>query len=241
MRPSKRTGFGHGVYESSKSKKEIVGTYRATQDNRGFRYILAGASNLAVGKATSSVAEDANLVDENVAAGQASAIGAQVVLFTAGGATTLAKDELEGGFYSVNDATGEGQMRRISGNPAAAAATILTITLDEPLKVATVVTTTQHTIIHNPWSKVVLQATATIFPTGVPQVAIPLANYGWSQTKGWGTAWHQEATTPGEELIHGGTDGQVIINTGYVSQVVGWMGPATPGIAEYQPVYFVID
>jgi hypothetical protein len=239
MRPSKRTGFGHGVYEQSKAKKEVVGTYRATQDNRGFRYILAGAANLDVAKATSSVAEDADLVDEDVTV--AGAIGDSQIVFYPGGSTTLTVDELEGGYYSVNDATGEGQMRRIAGNTAVASQANFTITLDEPLKVATVVTTTQHTIIHNPWSKVVKQATATIFPTGVPQVAITLAQYGWSQTKGWGTAWHQEATTPGEELIHGGTDGQLILNAAYVSQIVGWMGPATPGVAEYQPVYFVID
>lgn len=239
--PLKRAGFGHGIYQDSNSKKERVGTLRFTQDGRGFRYILAGASDLNKGKLTSSPAEaDANLLDEDVASGQAAAIGDTLIYFTAGGATTLTLDELQGGMYVVNDATGEGQFRIIEGNPPSTGTDIV-ITIDEPLQVATVVSTTQHSIFLNPWSKVILQATIDFFPTGAPQCEISATNYGWSQTKGWGVAWYQEATAAGSRMVHGTTDGQVQIDDGYTEQVVAIGGPAVGVAAEYRPVYFVID
>jgi hypothetical protein len=238
----KRVGFGQALYRTSSSKKDIVGTYRMTQDNRGFRYCLAGATALDVAKLTSSPAEaDANLMDEAVAAGQAAAIGDSVIQFTAAGATTLTQDELQGGLYVVNDATGEGQVRRIAGNAAVTAGTAITITLDEPLAVATVVTTTQHTIFLNPWSKVVICATVDFFLTGVPMVAVPLSNYSWHQTKGWGVCWNSGTTAAGSRMMPHTTDGQMILDDAFTEMEVGYQGPAVGVDTEYMAVFFTID
>jgi len=240
MRPTKRCGFGHGVYEDSKTKKEIPGTFRLTQDNRGFRYVLNGATILAVGKLTSSPAEaDANLLDENVAV--VAPIGAINIPFTAAGATTLTEDELEGGMYCVNDATGEGQFRRISGNTAVTAGTAITITIDEPLKTATVAATTQHSIFLNPYSKVVICGTVDFFITGAPQAAIAANYYGFSQTKGWGVVWNGGTDAAGTELMPHTTDGQTITNDDFTEQAVGYQGPGVGVAGEYRPIFFTLE
>ena len=243
MRPYKVTGWGQELYATSIEKKEAVGTFRRTQDNRGYRYILAGGTLLAAGKLTSSPAEaSAHLLDENVAAGQAASIGDMVIKFTSAASVTLTKDELEGGFYIVNDPTGSGagQMYRISGNQALVG-TAHIITLDEPLKVATVVATTQHTIILNPYSKIVICTTVDFFLTGTPQYAIDTTLYGWSQTQGWGAQWGADADAAGEHLMPHTTDGQTIINDAVTEQNVGYQGPGVGVATEYLPVYFTME
>jgi len=241
-RPIKVTGWGQGIFEDSIRRKEDVGTFRRTEDNRGYRYVLAGATELAVGKLTSSPAEaSAHLLDEAVVT--AAAIGDSFIYFTSAAAVTLTVDELIGGYYVVNDGTGEGQMRRIVGNQSHST-TLFSIALEEPLRVATVATTTQHTILLNPWSKIIKHATIDFFTTGVPQAAITGTRYGWAQTAGWGVGWLETNTAAGSTMKPAATDGQLVIQgttAAYVTSTVSVNGPCVGVAAEYYPQYFIID
>ncbi|MHA2163011.1 MAG: hypothetical protein ACXABF_11360 [Candidatus Thorarchaeota archaeon] len=242
IRGLKKAGWAQGIYEISAEKKERIGTLRILQDGRKFRYARAGATPLAVGKLTSAAGEAvANLLDENVASGQGAAIGDDVIDFTSAGAVTYAANYFEGGFYNVNDGTGEGQLRGIESSSAVTAGTAIKIVLDSPLKVATVATTTQHTIIASPWMATIIHATVDFHCAGVPVLAATANYYYWSQTSGFASVWNSGTTAAGSRLMPHTTDGQVILDDAFTEMEVGYMGPQVGVDTEYMIVFLTLE
>jgi hypothetical protein len=102
------------------------------------------------------------------------------------GATLATKDQYKEGYLLVNDGTGEGIMYRIAGHAAAALSSGLDVYLEEPLIVALAVTT-EVTLVANKYKGVIVvpsAATAGGVPTGVSNVAVTAAYYGYLQTGG---------------------------------------------------------
>lgn len=180
-KPMKRAGWAQGIYEQSATQKEDIGALRILQDGRKFRYAKMGAADVAVGKAVASAACDADVIDE--ACASAHAIGDYVITETIT-STTCAQDYFAGGYLQINDGTGEGHQYKIASSTAVAAGTSITITLEEPLRVALVATTSEFSLIHSPWMAVVATSTEESVFAGVTPINVTAAYYFWAQTGG---------------------------------------------------------
>jgi hypothetical protein len=181
-KPIKKAGFAQGIYEQSATAKETLGTLRITQDGRKFRYAKAGAADLACGNMGLSVVSNADHVDEAITA--AVAIGSYTLDLTVTAGTALAENQLRGGYFQVNDATGQGQNYMIAGNSAiSASATAIQIALDDPIRVA-LDTTSEFSLIQSPWWAVYESATGEAMVAGVAPIVVTTLYYYWAQTGG---------------------------------------------------------
>ena len=237
MKPKKTVSgpWNQGIYDISAEATEIVGTVREDLRGNKYAYSRAGAANLAVAIATVAADLDTDVLDCNMAA--AAAIGDTTVDITVT-STTVAKDYFRGGDFLVNDGTGEGHRYMIIHSSAVAAGTAITLTLDDPIRVALATGgTSQVSLIQSPYMGTVISAIdqADLF-TGVPMAAVTATYYYWSQIAGIAAVWQDEAVAKGAAVTIGSaTAGQ--------TEAVDLIGEAQIGIqmqtgviAEYQPV-----
>lgn len=237
-----KTAFSQGLYESSSTQKEVLGTLRVEADGRKFRYVKAGGA-LAAGKMCICAAATANHV--NLAAAAASSIGDTQLSITVG-ATAVTANQYEGGFLQVNDATGEGHQYKILSNSACDASGSTVVTLEDPIRVALVASTSEVSLIPNPFNGVTQSATEESLPAGVAPCVIADTYYGWAQTGGMSCCLIAGTPAVGSILTLGSTAGAVTvasttIATTVTQPVVGTMA-STVGVAtEYKPVFLTID
>jgi hypothetical protein len=205
-----------------------------------YRYVKAGAANLAPGKLVVQADPIANHVD--CAAYAAAAINATKVQLTLG-ATAATADYYRGGQLVVQDGTGEGRAYEIEGNTAADASGVVTVYLREGLSVAIVATTSKCDLIANRYQGVVISATDQAdLAIGIPNVTITAAYYGWVQTFGACSALMDEAVAAGLALTIGtGVAGAVEALDGAGEQEVGVIGSTAGVDTEYQLIYLTID
>lgn len=215
-----------------------LGEVGTTIDGRVFRYAQAGATDLDPGKLTVNADVDTDVVNKTVAATVA-ANATEVVLDAAG---TVTLDTYRDGYLTVNDATGEGISYRVTGNTATTGAAELTAYLQEPLKVGLTVDVSEVTLNQNPWDDIVISATDQAdMPTGVPNVTIDDADYGWVQTGGVCSVLFDEAVAKGLALTIGtGVAGAV--------EALDAAGEFQIGVAlmagvdtEYQPAFLTMN
>jgi hypothetical protein len=160
-----------------------LGTKLEARDGRIWRYCKAGGTQLAAGLMGQSPAIDAKLENE-VQTGNATNIGDTVisVLITTGSGLTPAN--LAGGYMVVEDVTGEGQYYKINTAAWATSDTVLAVTLDEPLRVATDATS-EVSLYPNPWLGIVVAPTTlTGYCVGVATGIITANHYYWAQRCG---------------------------------------------------------
>ena len=165
----------------SSAQNQPLGAKAETADGREFKYGLAGASNLAIGKLSQQAAVVAN--HQNIAVAGAAAAGATQVTVTLG-ATAATANQYAGGYLNVIDSAGAGATYLISGHPSASSSGSLVVNLVEPITTA-LTTSSKVNLTTNPYSGLVISATTTIsYITGVPGIAVTAAYYGWFQTRG---------------------------------------------------------
>lgn len=167
----------------SSTQEVVLGRRAETVDGRIFRYSLAGGTTLDPGKMNEQSAIVAN--HANVAVAAAVAVGSTTVTATLG-ATAATLNQYAGGYLNVNDATGEGISYLIKGHAAVASSGVITVELAEPVKVA-LTTSSEVTLKTNLYSGVIVVPSAATpggVPTGVANVSITNAYYGWLQTAG---------------------------------------------------------
>ena len=238
---------GNVIYDQdfrdiSADRTMALGTKGYSTDGRVYRYALAGASTLAVGKMTEEAAIVGNHANRTLST---VAVGAESVDITTGATVTTA-DQYAGGYLNVNAGTGAGVTYLVKGNDAiASAGGTGTVFLVDPIEVATLTSDSKGTLRVNPFSSVVVTpsaGTAGGHPTGVPNTSITNAYYGWLQTGG-PCALLSDSTvyTLGEEVSQGASE-----DAGSGSLKVATL--PTYGIAmqlgvsgEYQLVYLTID
>lgn len=168
------------VFSSSATAGTSLGARATTGDGRVFRYALAGVTALVPGKLQQASAEDTTNY-QNLAAAATSIGDKSIVISTS---TTVTANIFAGGFINTTTSTGAGYMYQIGGNTATSGAVSLTITLNDPILVATT-TGTRFDIIPSPYSSVVVNpTTATSAPVGVAVYAVTAAQYGWILTQG---------------------------------------------------------
>lgn len=235
----KNTGFAQGLYEVSSSQKERLGMLRIEPDGRKFRYAKNGSTELACGITTSMIGVEANHINRPVAA--AVAIGDTEVQVTVG-ATVVTADAYKDGYFQVNDGTGEGHQYLIDTNTACDSSGTTTVTLKDPIRVALVASSTSEvSLIPNPWLGTVIQATPATGPAGVTITVVPISYYYWSQTGGVGCVLSKGTDAVGSTQEHGSTDGSADIQNGYDSALVGQVISTANVAGEYKPIWLMID
>lgn len=224
--------------ETTSTQQHPLGTKARDQFNRIYRYVKAGASNLAPGKLVVNADPDTDVQNKTVA--RTYAAGTMEVIIDAGGAVTA--DDFKDGTLTINDATGEGVSMQVSGNTGTSGAAELTVYLKEPCPVALTIDVSEATLFKNPWDQVVISATDQAdMPVGVPNVAITAAEFGWVQTRGTCAVLWDEAVAKGLALTIGtGTAGAVeaLDGAGEVQVGVAMMAGVD---TEYQPAFLMLD
>jgi hypothetical protein len=224
-----------GVYEENASQKAELGYRLAFSDGRVFRYAKAGASNLAAGKAVKAglISEDREI---NKAVTTATLAGAYTVTLTTSSAVTTGAD----GYLQINDDTGEGSLMKIKLTAAnASTATRTDVTLYDPIPLA-LTTSSEGTIIHNPYEQCEIATNNTQIVLGVPPIAVTAEYYFWLQT--WGIASVLVTGTPAagvrvtvSEVVNGAASAMATA-TIQAFGIMGLVGVDT----EYKPVFLTI-
>ena len=168
---------------SSAAQAYPLGTKLEARDGRIWRYCKAGGTQLAAGLMGQSPAIDATLENE-VQTGKATNIGDTVISVLVTTASSLTPANLAGGYMVVEDVTGEGQYYKINTAVWATEDTVLTVTLDEPIRVATDATS-EVSLYPNPWLGIVVAPTTlTGYCVGVATGVITANHYYWAQRCG---------------------------------------------------------
>lgn len=190
---------------------EYLGQYAGTADGRTFVYSRAGAVALNPGEITQAPAQVTNSVNQTVDA--IFPIGTNELTYTIG-ATAVAQDQYKGGYFVVNDGTGQGQSSVILGNTAATSGNSYSITIKiaEPLTIA-LAATSEASLMPNLNSATVISASGSgpgIPITGAPVVTVPINYYYWSQVGGYASILSDGAIAKNVQGIpSNGTDGAV--------------------------------
>ena len=245
------TGGGasnQSIYEEVTTARHPIGTRAQTPDGRVFRYASNRGTALAAGVVLKAAEISAHMddIDTNTAV-----VGDTKVNVTPASAVTFAKDELAGGFLSINSGTtGAGMQYRITGNPArAATADAFDVDIDGEIKVAFNADTTA-TVVPNLWSEAVIaDADETHFASGVTPIAVTAGSdsapyYFWCQTWGVATVLADAASIAiGQSVQTGaGTAGAfeaAAESSGTLNQIIG-VNLFTTVDADFMPVFLTI-
>lgn len=172
--------------------------------------------------------------DDDIVVGAAAAIGATEVTVTSTAnldtGVFAVVDGLKGGFLIVNDADGQGQLRKIKGNEAFVTTGDAVITLYDPLTVA-LTTSSQVGIIQNP-CKNVLATTAVVSGMfiGVNELAVTASYYFWAKCKGPAAGVAHAAIAKGTYVVVGTTAATFDPSAAVTTEII--VGePLTPAIA----------
>lgn len=177
---------------SSNQAGTQLGQVAETPDGRVFQYALAGASNLAAGKLTQAPITTANHITQT---GVATLVGDTNVTYTIG-ATAAAADLYASGYFAVTVGPGMNTYSIVGNSSVSASGGSITVSLAEPITVATT-TASKFTLMPHPMKSTVVTAgsTAAIPVTGVPNVLVTAAYYYWSQVGGYASVLSDGAIT----------------------------------------------
>lgn len=238
-------GVPQGLFEQSAVGLLTPGFKLTLNNGDIYRYVKVGGSNISHGKLQQNpvpVAEQVNETGSSIVA----AVGAREVTINVG-AAAISADTYAGGHLVTNDATGEGFTYRIAGHPAiSSAGGALTLQLLDPIQVALVASTSEVTLVHNPYRGVVEVASAVRKAAGVAMIDMTAAYFGWVKSKGACATLIGSAATSGARLMSdGSTAGAVTDNTDVTTvQTEVIVGSASFGAGvsgEYNPIELFID
>lgn len=228
----------HDLTTTSTVQQHALGDKVFSPDGRAFRYVQAGASALIPGQVVQSPAIIANHV--NLTPTALSSVGDTTITVTLG-ATAATANQYAGGYLVVElGSTGAGQTLLIKSHPAANASATLTLTLEDPVRVATTGTVTVDLIANRYMGVINTPTTATANIVGVSGVAIPAGSYGWIQTRGICGVLTSGTPAAGTGVGAGTTlAGAVLVNTATL-QPMGTVAK-TAITTQYTPVFLTID
>lgn len=180
------------VFLNANSGSEALGQVAETSDGRVFQYTRAGASNLAAGLLTQTSATTANDITQT---GTANAIGSNVITYTVG-ATAVTQDQFAQGYFAVTVGPGQNVYQVIGNTAVASAGGSITVTLEDPLTIATT-TASKFTLMPHPNAdSIVTPGSGNAIPcNGVPNVAVTATYYYWSQIGGYAAVLADGAIT----------------------------------------------
>ena len=173
------------IYEQSATQNYMLGTRLIYGDGREFRYARAGAVALAKALMCHGSIARTELFEEDQT-GNYPAVGDTTITVEIGTGLTLVEkeNELAGGTLLVNKGSAIGDIYQIVGSYVGATDTNVSLVLDSPIR-TTWTTSTEITIYPSPWQNtLVATEPAAAVAVGVPQIAVDVDYYYWSQTKG---------------------------------------------------------
>lgn len=172
-----------------------------SQIGQGYRFALAGASNLVIGNVIQSSAEDTNFKHMAIQAAVATTVspsinGGYPIPITLGGTSTSTTSDFAGGTLSIDAGASQlGQTFTIIGNDVATNGTTCNFYVAEPPQVA-LTTSGFATAYHSPYWKVIQMPTAhTGIAVGGAVSAIVAAQYGFLQVLGPGSVLSDATVT----------------------------------------------
>lgn len=220
--PSKNTAWAQGLYEVSTTKKECLGALRETYDGRKFRYGLA-AGTLIAGGATFGAVDVDNHVAQIQTSGAANAVGSLNVSVYVGG-TVVTANQYDDGYLVIYRTTSgrQGLIYPIASHEASAAGSeIITVTLKEPLIVATY-TTCYFSLYRNPWKSLVAATDVACNYTGQAFVGAASGEYLWVQTGGIAAVTGGDTATVGYPVGPSDTESSIEVASTQVGPVIGY-------------------
>lgn len=241
--------IGFGSTSTDSSLATLTGSKYDTADGREFVLVQNGGTALVAGKLVQGPAQ-IGTNHTNLATSTA-AIGAYTVTVTMGG-TLATVNQYQGGYVVFNAGTGAGQTLRIASHPAATSSGTCVLTLEDPIKVATLSSDTKSTLVLNPYGSqygtdvstsgvVVCPTTLTGRVIGVSVTPIAastatVASYGYIQTKGVVACLNDANTAIGLDLMPSTNTAGAVAT--YVVATSSRVGTSTvAGVTtEYRPI-----
>lgn len=216
----------------------LVGSKYETSDGRIFALIQnAGVALVSGVLVQGPVAIGANHTGLTLTT---AAIGATQITATLG-ATAVTANQYAGGFLVISAGTGIGQTLRIASHPAAALSTTVVLTLEDPLKVATLTSDSKGTLVLPQYGSangidvrtsgcVVCPVTLTGPVLGVTVAPIPAStttvpSYGFVQVQGPVACLNGAGTAIGLDVMPGGAVAGSVVT--YVVATKTRVGTAT--------------
>lgn len=226
------------VHEISEYPKAKLGDKTITADGRVYRYAKAAGTALDAGKLCVAATPVAN--HENIAVAAAVAVGETTVTATLG-ATAATAGDYDEGYMVVSDAAGEGITYKIKHSGAADASGVITIELEDAVKVA-LTTSSEVSLYKNLYKDVVVSATDQAdIAVGVPNVAVTANYYFWAQTGGMCAVLADEIIAQGSAATIGtGVAGAVETVDAVAEPIVGYAVTAAVD-TEYRPLRLTLD
>lgn len=220
------------IHQISSTQQGALGLVAETKDGRQFRYGLAGASNLALGK----LAQQPAVVTTHqniVVAGNA---GDTFVTVTLGATNNATQDQYKDGYLSGLTGTGAGQTVRIRGHSPITAGASGILLLADPLT-TTFASTPKASLTLNPYAGAIISSTAdtTQQVVGVPIITVTALFYAWFQTRGIAAVLANGTPAAGTGLIKSATTAGAVDTeaTGTITQRVGQVYDTTAVSTSY--------
>ncbi len=228
-----------GIWNESVTAKHKIGTRMQLADGRVFYYAQANGA-LAASKLCTSPVAVADHVEILTAA--VTAIGDKAVTSLDLGATAMTVNQYAEGWLQTNKVTGLGYSYKIKSHTSGSISGPVNVVLYDPIQIATDATT-EFSFIYNPFSEVIVQATITEPPCGVPLFVVQDNYYAWLQTWGVCALLGADTGASGIRVVAGTTDGSVTDYTTaseatspHTSPHVGYRFGTAGVAAEYSPV-----
>lgn len=172
-----------GLWTPTVDQKHRLGARYQDGHGRVWRYAMNGATELGPSLMTSAEAP-ASGIFEIVQTGYTTAVGDTSIRVLATTGSAVLDGQLVDGWLIPNKIAGLAHAYAIASNTWISGDTVMHVELYEPIRLATTVLT-EITMRKNLYRGVIVNATTpTGFPTGVPNMTIPVSYFGWLQVKG---------------------------------------------------------
>lgn len=215
--------YVQGLFETSATQKQRLGTIRVLEDGRRFVYCQATAAQLAAGVCVSKAVAPQALTVAALDAAQ-NVVGALTLYFTLTGAPTL--NLYKDGMLVMTLNEGVGEMYKVKGNSADndPATGRFTVNLYDALKTTHVAASSTADIYANPYDGVLINpavadgdATTGEKILGVTTRIVAASYYFWAQTWGLASVLLDIDAAAGSEadervLVPGTTAGRLLLS-----------------------------
>lgn len=227
--------FEQDIHQISSTQQGALGLIGETKDGRQFRYGLAGAADLAIGK----LAQQSAVVTTHQNVVVAGSAGDSQVTVTLGATNNATADQYKDGYLSGLSGTGAGQTVRIRTHGAITLSTSGTLYLAEPLT-TTFAATPKASMTKNPYASAIISSTAdtTQQVVGAPIITITTLFYGWFQVKGIAAVLVNGTPAVGSGVIKSATTAGAmdVEGTSAVTQRIGQIYDTTAVSTSYVTV-----
>jgi hypothetical protein len=234
------TIFELNPYEQHVYQRHPLGAVAMAENGDLYRYTKL-AADVSAGYLLVSLGREAN--HQNVALSAAAAVGDNLVIPTVG-ATAVDANEYDEGWLIFNDVSPEGEYYKITSHEANAGSLATDVYIEPKLK--TVATTSSEvTLVRNPWNKPAVSQLIAERPAGVTVQDWDISEkpYGWLKTKGMASVLVDTTgiTVGYKAAISDQVNGAVGVLSDLDAEFEVGQMMATGTATEFNPIWLTID